>query len=446
MSSQKRKRSASAVSSGSSSATNLHRSQPLPSDTINPLSHSQSTLKQLSAAGLTETDVLPSTYLPNFPHRPIRPARRRSHGHAGEDDDLPPLPLSAEDDNARRARQMRGAQEQRLGVLTSVVLRALEEDDIPRARRAFGLLRRSEVRGKPVDLRRNGLWSLGAEVLMRAGETRSRTVLPGGQQQQQEKEEIVVMDNNDVGARNKTTLRRWGSPANMPQLRVYLEGLIRQYPYNRLHPDSISSLDFHPVLFSCELYNTWIEHKLALATLDRASETWSDDLDMPGGRYSDDNDDDDDDDSRLFGPTIRDRRLRQEKKTLAHRALAVMRDVAARMDALMENAPYNRSVEMLRLRGMVALYVGDLSVPPPPKTGDDEEEEEEEEGMRVRAEERARARVCFVRMRENGGRLDAFTERWLDGSGEDDHGANEEDDDLGSTWSSLPVFSSLPKR
>lgn len=424
-------------------------SHSLPDDTINPLSHSEGTIKQLRTAGLTADDLLPSNYIPDFPHRAIRPSHHQDASDDGDGDGSGSDETKAEGaKKARQRRQFRAAQDEHLGFLTDVILLALEEGDIPRAKWAFSLVRRSEVRGRPVDLRKNSLWSLGAEIVMREGEVRSRRVLPGEEGAGQEGR--TVEDDGAAAARRRQ--RRWGSTANMPRLRAYLESLIRQYPYNRLHPDSISDLDFHPVLFGCEFYDAWAEHRLGLERLAEESESWSDG-DLPEMDMPDYMGDDDDDHARGGGGgsyreenhlSGRERRLRQAKADLGLRALSTMRDVAARMDGLMENAPYSRSAELLRLRGMVALYIGDLSVPPAPRTAD-----EDEEGGRVRRLEQDRARAFFVRMVKSGGRVDACTERWLrDGNAsEDDYGAEDDEEDFqGSQWGGLPMFSSMPMR
>lgn len=462
MSSHKRKRSASAASRSSSQAFS--------SDIINPHSYSESTIKQLHVAGLTDNDLLPSTYIPQFPHRPINSSHDPQSEETLEEGDSDDSQIDDDGDDderasttdasistsiaqakAKRAKAMRDAQNQQLGVVTNIILSALLKGDIARAKRAFGLLRRSEVRGKPVDLRRNGLWSLGAEILMRDGEDAQQQ-----QQQQQPQEQEGEMPRRQ----QEQQQRRWGAAANMPQLRAYLEGLIRQYPYNRLHPRSISDIDFYPILFGCEFYNTWVEHRLAVERVEQDSEAWSDyDSDdiIPVEAYTDDyleNEYNNHNNSDEFHApphhhhhqqdlTGRERRLRQAKAEAGLRAQETMLDVANRMDALMENAPYKTNVEMLRLRGMVALYVGDLSMAPPPRT-----EEEEEEGKRTRDEERDRARRLFRRMRDQGGRIDAFTEKWLDGGrGEDSGGDEDEDEDyMDPAWSALPVFSSLPMR
>ncbi|KAJ4390593.1 hypothetical protein N0V93_004189 [Gnomoniopsis smithogilvyi] len=447
MSSHKRKRSASITSRASSQA--------LAPDIINPHSHNENTIKQLQIAGLTDNDILPSNYIPQFPHRPIRPSHL-THSASSEDDSAsdkndhdasttdaattsPSSSSSKARQKGRRAKAMRDAQDQHLGLLTNVVLRALEEGDIARAKRAFGLVRRSEVRGKPVDLRRNGLWSLGAEVLMRDGE------VPSSRRVEFDQEGAAVAEDGDVAQQQQQQqppVRRWGAAANMPQLRAYLEELVRQYPYNRLHPNSISDLDFYPVLFGCEFYNTWAEHRLALERLEEDAEAWSDDIDMPEDPYEDGYiAEDDDHHTHQVHLTSRDRRLRQSKAELGLQALGTMHDVAKRMDTLMENAPYKTNVEMLRLRGMVALYVGDLGMPPPPRADD-----EEVEGRRIRDEERDRAGRLFRKMRDQGGRVDAFTEKWLEGGRSEDSGVDEDEDDMESAWSGLPVFSSLPMR
>lgn len=296
---------------------------------------------------------------------------------------------------------MRTAQPSQLALLTATLHRALNAGDLARAKRAFALVRRSDVRGKPVDLRRDGLWRLGVEVLMREGE-------------------MSATGHDKVQ-------RRWGARANLPAVRAYLEALGRLYPYNRLHPRAVCEVDFYAVLFGCELYDGWVEHRHAVGRVE------------DGGWEEDGNGDDDDDDDAHM--SARDRRLRTAKADLARRALGAMRDVAARMDALLAaGPPYNRRADMWRLRGMVALYVGDLGA-------EEAAAEDEVEGLRGRDEERELAGWCFRKMRENGARVDAFTVRWLDdGSGES--GAEEDGDgDVGFSWSSgLPVNSSLPAR
>ncbi|CAN8102267.1 unnamed protein product [Discula destructiva] len=444
MPSHKRKRSASQTSRASS-----HPAGDTEGSILNPHAHSESTLKQLRVAGLTDAALLPSTYIPHFPHRHIGPSHlvdesedesedddddddNEARQDEDDDDDSPAdddpatttttTTTTASNEKARRAKAMRTAQDTQLALLIAALHRFLEAGDIARAKRVFGLVRRSEVRGKAVDLRRGGLWGLGLEVLMREGE----------EEQPSQSSQDVGGEGEDQSSRKQK--RRWGAAANMPAVRAYLEGLVRLYPYNRLHPKAVSDLHFYPVLFGCEVYNTWAEHRLALQRLEQEDE---EDVAMA------DEDEDEDEDEQLLDAAEahlsgRERRARRTKAELALAALGTMREVATRMDALLANVPYSRSAEMLRLRGMVALYMGDLKVPPPPRA-----DEEEEEGLRMRDEEREQARRWFRKMRDHGGRVDGYTVKWLDGA---ESGADDDNEDMESAWGSLPVFSSLPVR
>lgn len=413
MSSQKRKRSASLAPSSS---------QHLPPDATNIHSHSANTLKQLRTAGLTDNDLLPATYLPNFPHRSLLRHNQRPDNDDEEVDDEEEEEQQQDNDAAHRAsRQARDTQTRDLALLTATVQRALAEGHIARAHRAFALVRRAELHGRVVDLRRHGLWSLGAEVLIRRGE--------------------------DDGEKEKKRRSRWGTAGNLPALRAYLEELARLYPWNRLHPMSVSALDFYPVLFGCEVYDAWAEYRIGV---ERAVREWDE------GGFDGVGDDDDDgglpplllmpsdgeEDGEKEAESRADRRLRDEKGVLARRALASVRDVVGRMDLLMEAAPYQGSVEMLRLRAMAALFVGDLA---PVATV----REERNEALRVREEERMRARGLLAKMKDSGGRVDGYVERWLRNEEDDDAYGQEDDADdemMGYAWSGLPVFSSLPVR
>ncbi|KAJ9131174.1 hypothetical protein NKR23_g11831 [Pleurostoma richardsiae] len=435
MASGKRKRSASVFSSQSDREGSLSGARPvhLPHDSINPLSHSPGTLKQASTAGLAHYEQLPSLLIHGFPHRPLPrpadPARRRQAQQRTEDEeddrgDETPGPVSdaegEEDDGIlgrrkdRAAERKRDAQDAHLGFLTGVVLRCLEEGDIERARRAFGLLRRSEVQGKPVDLRRNGLWALGAEILMREGEGKGGEGGAGGAQAAER------------------VPRRWGAAADIGKVKTYFEGLIRQYPYNRLFPRSVSAVDFWPAMLGCEFYHIYTQHRLALERLEIEAETWEDvedPIEEPIGYEEEEGEAVDE--LRLTG---RERRLREEKDSIKQEILAGMRDVAKRMNDLMENQPYSTNLEMLRLRGMVALYMGDLVLPPAPRSP-----EEDFEGQSSRDYERDQARRMFRSIVEHGGRLDRWIEHFLDPDGVIEEEEEEEEPEAPMFFSSLPI-------
>lgn len=359
--------------------------------------------------------------MPNFPHRPLPPG---GYLDADADADRGPDVYDDEDEGDGSGREMGGqtdgetdgemdvevrrrrtvekrleglrrgamARERNLGVLVGILRRCVAEGDMVRAKRAFGLLVRSHVDGRKVDLRNQGYWGLGAEILMRGGE-RPAEVENGGEGK-----------------------KRWGSVQNMVLVRRYFEDLIQLYPYNRLHTDSTSALDYYPVLFSCEVYNVHVELEMALRRVEEEGE---------------------DDGQMIDEYEAPEKRVKEE---LRRGALEVMRGVAGRMDELMLVLPYSKSLEMLRLRGMIALFMGDLEVQAQPR-----EEGEEDEGTRKRETERERAVMLFKKVLAGGGELEPWIRSLVaEHGGEDDEGESSDEDDGPAT--SLPMFSSLPIR
>lgn len=388
------------------------------------------------------------------------------------------------------------------------------------------MLVRADVNGRKVDLRFGGFWEMGAEVLMRSGEDREKQLegLWGGGDGDgtqdgrlglgRLEEEGVEGEDSKERRERKRLLR---AAKNREQVRAYYETLIHLHPWSRLHPNKMGALDFYPALFGFEMEACFAEHKYGMEELDRqplSLDLIDDDGDLPmeDGFGRDDMQIDEfgqsaldplrsspppspsgyhrgnggmdnvhplyrsemeEDERRSRRPEVR---LRSEKDKLRLKALEQMRDVARRMDAVMENTPYNKDVEILRLRAMVALYVGDLSVPVSAseietemETETEREREEggggrwkssheerinEEEGRRAQAVERERARGLFVKMREmRGGELEEGDE-WIlelisggggDGEDEDVDVDGEEDGGRGNRGRSRGTFS-LPLR
>lgn len=416
--------------------------------TINPLSHGPGTLKQLALAGLSGAAELPSLFVPGFPHRA---ASVTDGGAYGEDSaEAEGFATTSQDEghdaDSRRSvkdssgtetdgmtsagsrrhrkshrKQVRAA-ERSLGLLVGVTRRSLEEGNIPRARRAFGLLVRSRERGSPVDLRQHGYWALGAEILFREGEVKKPRV-------------------NGDETTTSSTLRRWGAAANITQVKAYYESLIQQYPYNRLWPRATSALDFWPAMVGMEFYNVHVEHGLALRALEEAAVGWEEE-DAEDDEAEEEGDDSMEADHEAASqedhhepnhPRLRgkQRRLRDEKDKLRLGALEAMRDVARRMDRVMEDPPYNASHEMLRLRGMVALYMGDLAVPsaPGPRPAVDEAA-----GRAQRQQEQERAREKFEAIIKDGGEVDGWIELFV-------YPERREEERLqgGAVYASLPI-------
>ncbi|CAK7220874.1 hypothetical protein SCUCBS95973_004305 [Sporothrix curviconia] len=383
----------------------------------------------------------------------------------------------------RNAHRMQRAYDQNIGVLAAIVQRGLQEAEhgtlpsvqtamaearqaagpigLARAKRAFGLLLRTEVKGKPIDLRRNYLWAMGAEILMREGEVESRAPGGGGSSEQ------------------PSRARRWGLAANLPRVRAFYEDLIQQHPYNRLWPRSVSALTFWPAMVGTELYNIHAEVKLAMEQLDdkarekkkraqkraeqdgSSDESGDDDGSSSDSAEEDHYDAHDQDDGFSFDKDLRRRRNhadRLSREDIRRDALDQTRDLARRMDATMATAPYATSPEMLRLRGMLALFMGDLAIVTPPRTS-----RETQEGNRMRAQERSRARARFARLLEvdrdiqtgryhrKGGVpdtvVDEYIERMVRGAKDDDDSSSDgEGENTVDYPMERPVFTSVPFR
>lgn len=421
----------------------------LPEESINPLSHPPSTLKQFATAGLAEKEPLPSELIPGFPHKPLprtaAPGEEDTDEETGEEGlsgtDAETVATEADEAEASRLRiekRERGlANEARLherevGVVAAIMRRCLEEGDIPRAKLAFGRLVRSIVHGKKVDLRYGGYWAMGAEILMRDGEVRSRA---GATEE----------DEQDEQRDPRAAPKRWGLAANIVKVRTFFEDLIQLHPYDRHHPGSISALDFWPVMLSCEMYNVYIEHKLAVERLDAGEddEIGGMDLDEEPSKLFPDYDEKVGEDSGPLG-NMQSEALREARNTLRLQALEGMRDIASRMDAIMENAPYTTSLEMLRLRGMAALYMGDLALPSHPRTVD-----EDRDGRARRTEETDRAKTAFRKFAERGGEVEVWFRHLVRNEEADDDDEGEEEVDEEEEEGSgglLPMYSSLPIR
>ncbi|KAK1779143.1 hypothetical protein QBC45DRAFT_143993 [Copromyces sp. CBS 386.78] len=385
---------------------------------------------------------------------------------------------SSKRDPVRSTAKLHKAHQSRVGPLVAIIQRCLAEGDITLARRAFGLLVRADVNGRKVDLRFGGFWEMGAEILMRAGEDReaalSRDLFGDGHghgtQQEGGLGDDDEREDGEDSKERRERKRLLRAAKNREQVRAYYETLINLHPWSRLHPNKMGALDFYPALFGFEMEACFAEHEYGIQELDRQPlDPMEDDDEDRFGRDEMQLDDgfgqpaldpprssppspssyyhrvnreldnvhplyrsqleQEEQDSRRR-PEIR---RRKEKENLRLKGLEQMRDVARRMDAVMENTPYNKDGEMLRLRAMVALYVGDLSVAVPALQQEKGVEERimEEEGRRAQKTERDRARVLFMKMREmRGGKLEEGDE-WIlelisgdggDGDVEEDRG------------------------
>ncbi|RYP18742.1 hypothetical protein DL765_003764 [Monosporascus sp. GIB2] len=441
----------------------------LPSGAINPRSHPPDLLRQFAVAGLAPEEANPADRFPLFPHKALPPdrdadggsGRRRggaSRSGAESSDVGTDAEARASGDGVPVAPRHHSARLRHLSTVTAILHRCLDEGDIPRARRAFGLL----VQTREVDIRLNHLWAAGSEILMRDGEgeaegRRRRGQTTGGRGREAE-------------AEGEEAARRWGSAANVDKVRAYFESLIRQHQHDPHRPHLTSALDFWPVLFGIEIYNIDAEFRGALRRLAAAEEEEDDDDDDEGGSglegeggsrfdaYAYVEDEEEEAEARGLlrrrGDAGRRHLRRAARDELRRETAIAAQQIAARMDQLMETAPYSKHLELLRLRGMLALFVGDLHLPtrliegarrgaagggrrrtPSSSSLADDllahaDGPEERSAVARWGEELEKAKGFFSRIVENGGALDGWAKKLVEEEeGQDDDEAASPDED-----------------
>lgn len=361
----------------------------------NPLSLTPNEVAQYRTAGLRLDEQLPPVQ--DWPHRPL--PRGKSN-----------LQTTVEKEKSKTEPHLRV---HHIGVLTTVLHRCLNQGDIPRASKAWALLLRTQIDGKAVDIRTSGYWCKGAELLVRSGEklVRRRTTRDGYDTSDEESQNEADSDDEVI---EEDVERRWGTVIGLEQAKDYYERLILQYPYKRQFHDTVTALDFYPAMFGCEIYGVQFTQQEALRNLDASG-------DMSQDR---EDDVDSDDGGILSWEEMRIRRKHERdwnrREEIRRSTLQAAEIIAIRMDALMAGPPYSDSHILQRLRGNLALYVGDLNVPT--SFGDEEDEEDDgndasrsgrferqvqrQRSLDLQREERERAGKCFAKIRQGGGRVE----------------------------------------
>ncbi|KAG9241032.1 hypothetical protein BJ878DRAFT_522747 [Calycina marina] len=332
------------------------------SASTNPLSLTPAEFAQYQLAGLRLDDDLPRVN--GFPHRglPFRPIDgedKRSKKRQGKRSTTTKYTAAGKNCRKKKGSALRS---RHLNVLTAILHKCLLDSDIPRAKRAYAMLIRTQISGQGVDIRNSGYWGIGAELLMRssqANEDRNTEVL--GQQD----------------GKNQTP-EPWSDKGGRAKAKEYYEWLILQYPYRKQFDKSVTDIDFWPAMLGCEIYGIQLEHKKRERQIECEENGCKD------GNGSDDVEDDGEEITRNGDFTAsQNRRARRRaerverhwklREELRQTSLEATKSLAARMDDLMIPAPFSNNHSLLRLRGMLALYIGDLSVQAAPIEVEDED-------------------------------------------------------------------------
>ena len=218
--------------------------------------------------------------------------------------------------------------QQHLGAITALLHRALSEGDFDRAGRALSLILRDEVGGRGLDIRAEGRWGIGAEILLRQGT----------QVRHKQKVQDIDRPNDAENSIKPEQGPVWFTRKGFEDARRYYERLIVQYPFHKPNPGAVSALDFYPAMFGLWLYVVQEESKLHAEPLDNST--------FSGMSQNEDSADP----QRGLSSILASKQ----------RSLGQAREIADRMDSCMTTIPYSDDFELIRLRSMVALWIADL--------------------------------------------------------------------------------------
>ncbi|RDL33757.1 uncharacterized protein BP5553_08125 [Venustampulla echinocandica] len=382
-----------------------HHTDNLHAASTNPLSLAPDEISQYRLAGLSLDEELPNQRGVNdWPHRgfprekefftpPPKVKIREGKGkgkavYASQDE--------GDGEEGQETRHTALVEEQRprghmlriqhLSVLTAILHKSLLDGDIRRATRAYSLLLRAEFGGKALDIKSTGYWAIGAELLVRSLDRRRRRNIffyESGYDSELDLDEEPPQEEghaaNEADTINKE--KRWGTATGLSNAKSFYETLILQYPYKRQYHDYASALDVWPAMAACEIYGIQYEQRSALRKIKSSSFRYPSHEESEDERVTSD---DEEGSPSLRTESSRHRRTRKRRERMEQvwsrrdnirlDALTAAEGLASRMDEALNHTPFDRSHDMLHLRGMLALYIGDLSVPEMPDSINDDED------------------------------------------------------------------------
>ncbi|KAI9714658.1 MAG: hypothetical protein M1812_006323 [Candelaria pacifica] len=273
-----------------------------------------------------------------------------------------------------------GLRRQHFGVLITLLNRLMCEGDFARASRAFGLLLRSHgVGGADVDIRKQGYWGIGAEILFR------RDVPVAGRKKAQVSQNVDEDSYDRVDDAPNIAFNKEG----FAKAKDYYERLILQYPYRKTAPHAISALDFYPAMFGLWIYATQEEYKIARKALEEESEE-SEELEKEAKGEEDE--DEKEVLSRLRG-VEHEKHQYEQREEIRRQEMQQAEEIAARLDDVLLSPPYSDSLQLRQLRTMLSQWVDNLAIPEAPLVhGSEDEQERSTRGWSTEPDERVSAK------------------------------------------------------
>ncbi|KAI9710341.1 MAG: hypothetical protein M1820_002836 [Bogoriella megaspora] len=317
-------------------------------------------------------------------------------------------------------------------VLTTLLHRCVLEGDWDRAGRAWGLLIRTIFNGKHIDIRGNGMWGIGAEILLqRSKETVplrdsvAKPMYPRSSPSDENDDDASENEVQSESAENRSPdetepAQTFFSEKGFRQARIYYERLIVQYPKVAKGEQGFLALDFYPAMLSLWVYEVQELSRRKKWDIDRNLQAMRKNNRPSNSLFVSDDDDDDvgPEDGGEYEGSEAERRT-ELLIDIARKDLHQAREIASRLDDLLLSPHYDVNAYLLELRGHVSLWIGDLrleSVHPGFRADSDiamqgadkadpDSESATEEALRDRDEEVDDAREFFQRAKEADGIL-----------------------------------------
>lgn len=280
-------------------------------------------------AGLSREHPLPRY---PFPHAPVKSAdvpRRSSQEELAAVN--PPLyvPKVEVDDQSTSLKR------RHLDNITVILHRCMLKGDLERASRAWGLLARTEIAGLGIDVRQHGRWGIGAEILMRRG--KEKVPEPSSEARRSSVDDASSLHDEASNLPTSRPAHRFADEG-FKLAREYYERLVLQYPHTPHTQHTVNAKVFYPALFNIWVYEVQARYQ---HLRDRASRT----------RRSS---------SHSIASDNSDEHASPANQDLASREIADATPIAERLDELLLSPPYDVSEPLLRLRGMMGLWLSDL--------------------------------------------------------------------------------------
>ena len=282
-------------------------------------------------AGLSREHPLPRY---PFPHAPVKSSDAPQKSQHEELAALnPPLyvPKPESEDHATSLKR------KHLGNVTAILHRCMLNGDWERASRAWGLLARTEINGLGIDVRQHGRWGIGAEILIRREQAKMPEVPETSARRNSDNDTSLVHDDENTASTNTKF-----ADEGFKLAREYYERLVLQYPHTPHTQHTVNAKVFYPALFNIWVYEVQARYKRLRAESSKVRRSSS---------YSIASDND----SELNGS-----QQALVNRELLAREIADTTSIADRLDQLLLSPPYDISEPLLKIRGMIGLWLSDM--------------------------------------------------------------------------------------